>query len=64
MSKVLRRKMVDELAEKLKGQNNLVLVDANPIDNLSVLRKPRGVMVRGRWLDRAELDAMLERMSR
>ena len=28
MSKVLRRKMVDELADKLKGQNNLVLVDA------------------------------------
>src|SRR5262245_21061583 len=31
MSKVLRRKMVDELAEKLKGQKNLVLVDANGI---------------------------------
>ncbi len=29
MSKVLRRKMVDELAEKLKGQKNLVLLDAN-----------------------------------
>jgi large subunit ribosomal protein L10 len=28
MSKVLRRKMVDELAEKLKGQINLVIVDA------------------------------------
>ncbi len=28
MSKVLRRKMVDELADKLKGQPNLVLVDA------------------------------------
>ena len=28
MSKVLRRKMVDELAEKLKGQSNLVIVDA------------------------------------
>ena len=28
MSKVLRRKMVDELADKLKGQTNLVLVDA------------------------------------
>jgi large subunit ribosomal protein L10 len=28
MSKVLRRKMVDELTEKLKGQTNLVLVDA------------------------------------
>jgi len=28
MSKVLRRKMVDELAEKFKGQTNLVLLDA------------------------------------
>jgi large subunit ribosomal protein L10 len=28
MSKVLRRKMVDELAQKLKGAGNLVLVDA------------------------------------
>jgi large subunit ribosomal protein L10 len=28
MSKVLRHKMVDELAEMLKGQENLVLVDA------------------------------------
>jgi len=28
MSKVLRRKMVDELAEKLKGQSNMVIVDA------------------------------------
>jgi large subunit ribosomal protein L10 len=31
MSKVLRRKMVDELAEKLKGQTNLVLVDAGSL---------------------------------
>src|SRR5438128_6677334 len=28
MSKVLRRKMVDELVEKLQGQTNLVLLDA------------------------------------
>ena len=28
MSKVLRRKMVEELTEKLKGQTNLVVVDA------------------------------------
>jgi large subunit ribosomal protein L10 len=28
MSKVLRRKMVDELAQKLKGAGNVVLVDA------------------------------------
>lgn len=29
MSKVLRRRMVDELAEKFKDQSNMVLVDAN-----------------------------------
>ena len=41
MSKVLRRKMVDELAEKLKGQQNVVLIDANGLTgNQSVeLRK-------------------------
>ena len=41
MSKVLRRKMVDELADKLKGQQNMVLIDANGLTgNQSVeLRK-------------------------
>lgn len=41
MSKVLRRKMVDELAEKLKGQTNLVLVDAKGLSGIQTteLRK-------------------------
>jgi large subunit ribosomal protein L10 len=41
MSKALRRKMVDELAVKLQGQSNVVLVDANGLTgNQSVeLRK-------------------------
>jgi len=41
MSKLLRRKMVDELAGKLQGQANVVLVDANGLTgNQSVeLRK-------------------------
>ncbi len=41
MSKLLRRKMVDELVEKLKGHQNLVLIDANGLTgNQSVeLRK-------------------------
>jgi len=41
MSKVLRRKMVDELAEKLKGQTNLVLVDAQGLTGIQTteLRK-------------------------
>ena len=41
MSKVLRRKMVDELADKLKGQSNLVLVDAKGLTGIQTteLRK-------------------------
>jgi hypothetical protein len=39
---------------------NLVLVRANPLADLALLERPVGVMVRGRWLDRAELDRGLE----
>jgi len=41
MSKVLRRKMVEELAERLKGQTNLVLVDAKGLSGIQTteLRK-------------------------
>jgi large subunit ribosomal protein L10 len=41
MSKVLRRKMVDELAETLKGQTNLVLLDAKGLTGVQTteLRK-------------------------
>ncbi|MEE2002326.1 amidohydrolase family protein [Alkalimonas sp. MEB108] len=38
---------------------DLLLVDANPLDDLSALYQPAGVMVRGQWLSRAELDAKL-----
>lgn len=38
---------------------DLVLVDANPLADVGALRNPRGVMARGRWYDRAALDAML-----
>jgi imidazolonepropionase-like amidohydrolase len=40
---------------------DILLVDADPLRDLSTLRHPVGVMLRGRWLDRAALDAMLER---
>src|SRR3954468_4986951 len=41
MSKVLRRKMVDELAEKLQGQTNLILLDAKGLTGIQTteLRK-------------------------
>ena len=43
---------------------DLLLVRRNPLDDLSTLRTPLGVMVRGRWLTRADLDGMLEKTKR
>lgn len=39
---------------------DLLLLDANPLENISATRKLQGVMVRGRWLSRGDLEAMLE----
>jgi imidazolonepropionase-like amidohydrolase len=39
---------------------DLILARGNPLDDVGVLARPAGVMVRGRWLDRAELDRRLE----
>lgn len=39
---------------------DLVLLRANPLENIANIRTIEGVMVRGRWLDRAELDAGLD----
>lgn len=38
---------------------DLVLLDANPLDDISATRRIRGVMAGGRWLDRAVLDRFL-----
>jgi imidazolonepropionase-like amidohydrolase len=38
---------------------DLVLVARNPLEDAAALVRPEGVMVRGRWLDRAELDRRL-----
>lgn len=38
---------------------DIVLLDADPRHDLMTLARPWGVMVRGRWYDRAQLDAML-----
>lgn len=39
---------------------DLVLVEGDPLLRLDALRRPIGVMVRGRWLDRSALGRMLE----
>jgi hypothetical protein len=40
-----------------------VLVAGNPLDDVAALARPEGVMVRGRWLDRAELDRGLAQIA-
>lgn len=39
---------------------DLILSDANPLDDLGALRTPVGVMGHGRWYDRRELQGMLD----
>jgi len=55
---------LDELDEfgtvEASKRADLVLLDSNPLDDISNTQKIAGVMVRGRWFDRTDLDAMLE----
>jgi imidazolonepropionase-like amidohydrolase len=46
-------------AIEVGARADLLLVDASPLDDLATLKRPRGVMVRGRWLTRQQLDDML-----
>jgi hypothetical protein len=39
---------------------DLILTDANPLDDLGTLRNPVGVMSHGRWYDRHELQTLLD----
>ncbi|WP_213994728.1 amidohydrolase family protein [Arsukibacterium sp.] len=50
----------DQFGQVRAGQRaDLLLVDGNPLKDLSVLNQPAGVMVRGQWLSREILDGML-----
>ena len=42
---------------------DLLLVESNPLEEISHLWRRVGVVLAGRWLPQAELDAMLERMA-
>jgi hypothetical protein len=42
---------------------DLLLLDANPLEDVANARRRSGVMVRGRWLPEAELQAMLEEVA-
>jgi imidazolonepropionase-like amidohydrolase len=50
----------DEFGTVAVGKRaDLLLVDRNPLADLEAVKRPRGVMVRGRWLTREQLDQML-----
>ena len=42
---------------------DLLLLDANPLDNIGNTRRIAGVMLRGRWLSRQDLDELLEHLA-
>ncbi len=42
---------------------DLVLLEGNPLEDISNTRQIAGTMVRGRWYDRADLDLMLEKVA-
>lgn len=42
---------------------DLVLLGGNPLEDLGATRRLEGVMLRGRWLARADLDARLEALA-
>jgi len=39
---------------------DLLLVAGNPLEDLETLKRPKGVMIRGRWLPREKLDELLK----
>jgi imidazolonepropionase-like amidohydrolase len=54
-------KQLDEFGTVERGKRaDLVLLDANPLDDITNTRQISGVMVRGRWYTKADLDKMLE----
>jgi len=59
------RNVGEFLGDSLRGRlvvgapADLILVDGDPLGDLTVLRRPDGVMVNGRWYPREELDSLL-----
>ncbi len=43
---------------------DLLLVDGNPLQDLTRLKRPVGVMVRGKWLTRQDLQQRLTESTR
>ena len=48
---------------KTAEEADLVLLDANPRTDITIVRRIRAVVVAGRLLDRSELDEMLAQVT-
>jgi len=56
--------MEGEFGEIVEGASaDLILLSANPLLNLENLRNPEGVMVRGQWLSRSDIDKRLQEIA-
>lgn len=42
---------------------DLILLDANPLEDLAAFERPAGVMVRGRWLPQSEIQPRLDQIA-
>ena len=52
--------MEGEFGEVIVGASaDLILLNQNPLEDIKNLKNPRGVMVRGKWLDREMIDQKL-----
>ncbi len=49
---------------KTGAEADLILLDANPLEDIMNTRRIHGVMVRGRWLPRSELEGLLKSLAR
>lgn len=54
----------DEFGQVAVGKRaDLILLEENPLDDVARMANQAGVMVRGRWLPRAEIDARLAELA-
>lgn len=54
----------DELGTVPVGRRaDLILLEANPLDDVANVTRRAGVMVRGKWFPQAELTAMLDALA-
>ena len=43
---------------------DLILLDANPLENIDNSTKIAGVMINGKWMSRADLDKRLDEIAK